>query len=157
MGLCARLRRHGRANSLGSLPVSASEQQRRRRLIQHLQNTSTSGSVPMDSSSNLAPGDSAQQSQMSLAMQQQDDLIDELATGVGRLKNQTQLIGDEANFHVNLLADMESGLDEAHSGLASETRRAAQLREDQSVWRLQLVVAGLSILLVLLILMGLSP
>ena len=59
-------------------------------------------------------------------------------------------------MHVNLLNDMESNLDAAHAGLEGETRRAAQLREDQSVWRLQLTVAGLSVLLVLLILMGLS-
>lgn len=94
--------------------------------------------------------------QMAMAMQQQDDMIDELAVGVGRLRDQTQMIGDEARMHVNLLGDMEANLDSAHQGLESETRRAAQLREDKSVWRLQLTVAGLSVLLVLLILAGLS-
>lgn len=93
---------------------------------------------------------------MQMAMRQQEDLIDELAVGVGRLRDQTQLIGDEARMHVNLLGDMEQNLDIAHEGLEAETRRAERLKEDQSVWRLQLTVAGLSVLLVLLILMGLT-
>jgi hypothetical protein len=52
---------------------------------------------------------------------------------------------------------VKNNLDMAHSGLESETRRAARLREDQSVWRLQLIVAGLFVLLILLIFLGLSP
>ena len=63
-------------------------------------------------------------------------MIDELAVGVGRLRDQTQVIGDEARMHVNLLNDMESNLDAAQVGLDAETRRAAKLKEDQSVWRL---------------------
>jgi hypothetical protein len=66
------------------------------------------------------------------------------------------LIGEEANLHVNLMNDMEQNLDAAYEGLEGETRRAARLKQDQSVWRLQLVVAGECVLLVLLILMGLS-
>lgn len=131
-------------DSLSSLP--ATEVQRRRRLIQHLKQTSvvdtTGGST---------------KSQMQMAMQQQDLLIDDLAVGMGRLKNQTSAIHEEANLHVNLLNDMDTNLDSARDGLEDETRRAARLREDQSVWRLQMIVAALLILLVLLILMGLSP
>ena len=146
--------------SLNTLPIAAAELQRRRRLIQHLQNPS---SVPVGSPGGGGGGaysspsqQPQQQSQMAMAMRQQDDMIDELAMGVSRLKDQTQVIGEEARMHVNLLNDMENNLDAAHAGLEGETRRAAQLREDQSVWRLQLTVAGLSVLLVLLILMGLS-
>ena len=94
---------------------------------------------------------------MALAMSRQDDLLDELAVGVGRLKNQTVSIGEEARMHVNLLNDMENNLDAAQASLDAETRRAARVKEEQSLWRLQLIVAGLFILLVLLILMGLSP
>jgi len=133
-------------SQLNSLPLSAPELQRRRRLIQHLQQSPGGGSMMS------APP----QSQMTMAMKQQDDMIDELAVGVSRLRDQTQVIGDEARMHVNLLNDMETNLDTAHAGLESETRRAAQLREDQSVWRLQLTVAGLAVLFVLLILLGLS-
>ena len=96
------------------------------------------------------------QSTVTLAMQQQDAMIDELAMGVGRLRDQTQVIGDEARLHVTLLNEMETNLDIAHAGLDAETRRAAQLREDQSLWRLQLIVAGLSITFVLLLLLGMS-
>jgi hypothetical protein len=136
------------------------EVQRRRRLIQNLQSTvrnppAVGGGVANPPTS--LPGYVGPQSQMALAMDRQDALIDELAVGVGRLKNQSVAIGEEARMHVNLLGDMESNLDAAQASLDAETRRAARVKEDQSLWRLQLIVAGLFILLVLLILMGLSP
>ena len=147
-------------SQLNSLPVSAAEVQRRRRLIQHLQgDTNTMSGYTPPISSTGSPHSSpvpVMTSQMAMAMRQQDDMIDELAVGVGRLRDQTQLIGEEARMHVNLLGEMENNLDLAHNGLEAETRRAARLKEDQSVWRLQLIVAGLSVLLVLLILLGLS-
>jgi hypothetical protein len=87
---------------------------------------------------------------------QQDEMIDDLAIGVERLKQQSQMIGDEAKLHLNLLGDMENQVDIAQSGLEGETRRADQLRANKSIWRLQLVVVGLSVLLVLLILTGLT-
>eukprot|EP00525_Craspedostauros_australis_P009466 CAMPEP_0198133844 /NCGR_PEP_ID=MMETSP1442-20131203/59776_1 /TAXON_ID= /ORGANISM="Craspedostauros australis, Strain CCMP3328" /LENGTH=214 /DNA_ID=CAMNT_0043794979 /DNA_START=456 /DNA_END=1100 /DNA_ORIENTATION=- len=165
--------------SLGSLPLSLNEFERRRRLVLHLQNPSSSDAVfvktdsnnstndpasmsyqPPGSGNNAAPGGApaaqAPQSRMQVAMQQQDNMIDELAVGMGRLKDQTQMIGDETNLHNRLLNDMETNLDSAHASLDAETRRAAQLREDQSVWRLQLTVAGLFVLFILLVLMGLS-
>jgi hypothetical protein len=137
--------------ALISLPLPAAETQRRRRLIQGLKNPN----VPVGGRGAGAAG-TQQQSLMVQAMRQQDDMIDDLAVGVSRLRDQTQVIGDESRMHVNLLNDMESNLDSAHAGLENETRRAAQLKEDQSVWRLQLTVAGLSVLLVLLILNGIS-
>lgn len=141
--------------SLNSLPISSPELLRRRRLIQNMQSSNHSNNNPHSLGT---PGGSGQATTttMQQALAQQDDMIDELAIGVGRLRDQTQVIGEEARMHVNLLGDMETNLDAAHAGLESETRRAAQLKEDQSVWRLQLTVAGLSVLLVLLILMGLS-
>ncbi len=145
-------------SQLNSLPVSAAEVQRRRRLIQHLQGDSVPGYTPPVTGSGSPHGSPVPMmtSQMAMAMRQQDDMIDELAIGVGRLRDQTQVIGEEARMHVNLLGDMEANLDLAHNGLEAETRRAARLKEDQSVWRLQLIVAGLSVLLVLLTLLGLS-
>lgn len=135
--------------ALDQLPLQPTEIQRRRRLVQHLQQTSGGGAA--------VPQQQQAQTQMQLAMQQQDAMIDELSAGVGRLKHQTHAIHDEAGMHVNLLNQMEDNLDMAQQGLEDETARAARLKEDQSVWRLQLIVAGLSILLVLLILMGISP
>ena len=116
---------------LDSLPPA--ELQRRRRLVQHLLAGST----------------------QQTALQQQDGMIDELAAGMGRLKQQSQMIGEEAKLHMTFLGDMENQADLAHQGLTSETARADQLREQQSVWRLQMVVVGLSVLLVILILKGL--
>ena len=142
---------------LDSLPLQAGEIQRRHRLIHSLQSTVRSPPPAVGGIGAANSGAVGPQSQMALAMGQQDALIDELAVGVGRLKNQTVAIGEEARMHVNLLGDMEENLDAAQASLDAETRRAARVREDQSLWRLQLIVAGLFILLVLLILMGLSP
>lgn len=149
-GLASGLQRLDAA--LDRLPLQPTEIQRRRRLVQHLQQTTT-----RTGGGGGATQQSQAQTQMQLAMQQQDAMIDELAVGVGRLKHQTHAIHEEAGMHVNLLNEMEVNLDSAQQGLEDETRRAARLKEDQSVWRLQLIVAGLSILLVLLILMGITP
>lgn len=145
--------------ALSTLPLPQSQIQRRRRLLQHLRghriesmNANNSGDYRPPSMDGGQP-----QSQMSMAMQQQDAMIDELAVGVGRLRDQTQVIGDEARMHVDLLNNMEQNLDTAHDGLDAETRRAARLKEDRSVWRLQLIVAGLFVLFILLFFMGMSP
>jgi hypothetical protein len=148
-------------HQLDGLGLQPAEVMRRKRLVQHLmQTTSTqqsSGSFGINVSNTNRPTEQPQQySQMSMAMRQQDDLIDELAVGIGRLKHQTISIGEEASMHVNLLNQMEEGLDAAEAGLQAETRRAARLKEDQSVWRLQLILAGEFILLILLIFMGLT-
>ena len=145
--------------SLSTLPLPGSQIQRRRRLLQHLRghriesmNNNNNGDYRPPSTDGGQP-----QSQMAVAMQQQDAMIDELAVGVGRLRDQTQVIGDEARMHVDLLNNMEQNLDTAHDGLDAETRRAARLKEDQSVWKLQLMVAGLFVLFILLFFLGMSP
>lgn len=150
-------------SALSTLPLSSVEIQRRRRLIQHLRMNNTNsqfGTPGSDANSSMSGGGQRQQqsqSHISQAYRQQEDMIDELAVGVSRLKDQTQVIGDEARMHVNLLGEMETNLEAAHSGLDAETKRAAKLKEDQSVWRLQLIVAGESILFILLLFLGLSP
>eukprot|EP00540_Astrosyne_radiata_P019605 CAMPEP_0116835542 /NCGR_PEP_ID=MMETSP0418-20121206/7603_1 /TAXON_ID=1158023 /ORGANISM="Astrosyne radiata, Strain 13vi08-1A" /LENGTH=166 /DNA_ID=CAMNT_0004465221 /DNA_START=89 /DNA_END=589 /DNA_ORIENTATION=- len=118
-------------NSLDGLGLSASEVTRRRRLVQHL----------------LGNGNAA-------AIQQQDDMIDELAVGVGRLKQQSHMIGEEARLHLGLLGDMEEQADRAQTGLAEETRHAETIRDNQSVWRLQLTICVLFTLLIVLVLKG---
>jgi len=90
------------------------------------------------------------------ALRHQDNMIDELATGVSRLKDQTLMINDEANMQNRMLGDMDTDVENARSGLEAETLRAMKLKEDQSVWRLYLIIAGLSILLFLLIINGLG-
>lgn len=135
-------------NTLESnLSLSPSEAGRRRNLLEGL-NAQLSGGG--------GGGGGRGQSSTAAALRQQDDMIDELAVGIGRLKNQTNLIHQEANSHVRLLDEMDNNVDLANQGLEEETRRAMRLREEKSVWRLHLIIVGLSVLLFLLILMGLS-
>lgn len=147
--------------SLSTLPLPNSQIQRRRRLLQHLRghriDNMSNNNGQGDYRPPSADGPQPHQSQMAVAMEQQDAMIDELAVGVGRLRDQTQVIGDEARMHVDLLNDMEGNLDSAYDGLDAETRRAARLKEDSSVWRLQLIVAGMFVLFVLLFFLGMSP
>jgi hypothetical protein len=91
------------------------------------------------------------------ALLQQDEMLDDLAHGVERLKHQSLLIGDEAKLHLNLLGDMENQVDIAQSGLEGETRRADGLRENSiAIWKLQMIVVALAVVLVMLILTGLT-
>mmetsp|Transcript_35919 Transcript_35919/g.50882 ORF Transcript_35919/g.50882 Transcript_35919/m.50882 type:complete len:163 (+) Transcript_35919:35-523(+) len=116
-------------SQLNSLTLPSDELLRRRRLVKGLQNNP--------------------------ALQQQDDLIDELAGGVERLKMQSQMIGDEAKMHLGLLGDMEQNIESAREGLEGETRRAEEIHEGHSIWKLQMYVAGLSVLMVILLIAGL--
>lgn len=135
-------------NSLESnLSLTPAEASRRRNLLEGL-------NVQLSGNSGIVGGRG--ESSTAAALRQQDDMIDELAVGVGRLKTQTGLIHQEANSHVRLLDEMDNNVDLANQGLEEETRRAMRLREEKSVWRLHLIIVGLSVLLFLLILMGLS-
>ena len=76
-------------SQLNGLSLSAPELQRRRRLVQHLQQPP---GTPINSGGAVdAFGSPPPQSQMAMAMRQQDDMIDELAVGVSRLRDQTQV------------------------------------------------------------------
>lgn len=132
------------------LPIEFS---RRRTLLEHMSQQLGGGGKMTPQ-----PSSGAQQyaSATSMALKQQDDMIDELAVGVGRLKHQTHLINDEARAHVNLLSDMDADVERAQSSLIDETRRAQKLKEDNSVWRLYMIIIGLTVLLILLLLLGLS-
>jgi hypothetical protein len=125
--------------------LAPSDRQRRTRLLNHLQQQKqTTSPIILDATQNNA-------------MLQQDAMLDDLATGVERLKHQSLLIGDEAKLHLNLLNDMENNVDFAHSALEGETRRADALRDNGiAIWKLQLIVACLTVLLIMLILTGLT-
>jgi hypothetical protein len=147
-----------------SSSLSSTEIQRRRRLIQHLQQTSIPNhdstlfdTTGANSSVAATQPQQQQQSKMTMALRQQDDMIDQLAVGVNRLKQQTAVIGEEASMHVNLMNDMDTNLDVTYNTIQDQTQRAASIREDQSIWRLQLIVAALSVLLLLEIFLGLTP
>ncbi|KAL3768180.1 hypothetical protein ACHAW5_007914 [Stephanodiscus triporus] len=135
----------------GSNPsLSPAEASRRRTLLDGLR-----GQLASDAIASGGAGGRGESSTVA-ALRRQDDMIDELAVGVGRLKNQTNLIHQEASSHVRLLDEMDANVDMANRGLEDETRRAMRLREERSVWKLHLIIVALSVLLFLLILMGLS-
>lgn len=145
--------------------LASSEIGRRRALVDGLNRqvqeaSSSSGGAGLDAGGGgFGGGGSGQRQTQTLAsnaLQQQDQMIDELATGVGRLKDQTRMINEEAGMHNRLLDEMDSDVEQAHQGILEETRRAEKIREDRSLWRLYMIIAGLSVLLFLLILMGLS-
>ena len=144
----------------GNLALSPAEAARRRSLLDGLR-----GQLASDLATSVAAaplgggggwGGGGGESSTAAALRRQDDMIDELAVGVGRLKNQTNLIHQEASSHVRLLDEIDSNVDLANRGLEEETRRAMRLREEKSVWKLHLIIVALSVLLFLLILMGLS-
>lgn len=120
-------------------------------------NTGYAGSSTMNSShsANSNYGTSGL-TQRTSALAQQDAMIDELALGVGRLKDQSKIIGDEAKYHVSIMNDMENDMAVAQSGFEDETNHAARLKESQSVWRLYMIIFALSLLMLLLILAGIS-
>ena len=147
-------------NLESSMTVSSVEAGRRRGLLDGLRNqlseitgTTAGGGIGIGRQTNY---NNQSSSATAAALRHQDELIDDLAVGVGRLKTQTHMIHDESRAHVHLLNEMDSNVDLANQGLEDETRRAMRLREEKSVWRLHLTIVGWSVLLFLLILMGLS-
>ena len=116
-------------------------------------------------------------------MDAQDDMLDELGSGIGRLHDQALLINDESKvrfeecvndmfhimlmrryltlpvtkqLHVKLLDDMEGGVEAATIGLRAEAKHAEKIREQSSVCKLYVVIAALTGLLVFLLVMGFS-
>jgi hypothetical protein len=138
--------------------LTPSDLQRRSRLVNHLQQQqSQPSSSSLNSNNQYSQTNTAATTAAGAALQQQDEMLDDLANGVERLKHQSLLIGDEAKLHLNLLGDMENHVDIAQSGLEGETRRADHLRQNNtSIWKLQMIVVALAIVLVLLILTGLT-
>ena len=146
--------------------VNSADVQRRIGLIDNLEKQvgsaysarggGTSDLLGMGGNDGGAVGGGGRQTLAAQALRHQDDMIDELANGVSRLKDQTLLINDEANMQNRMLGDMDTDVENARMGLEAETLRAMKLKEDQSVWRLYLIIAGLSLLLFLLIMNGLG-
>ncbi|GMI52776.1 hypothetical protein ScalyP_jg7265 [Parmales sp. scaly parma] len=91
-----------------------------------------------------------------MVMSAQDDMLSELADGVSRLKDQSYMINDESKFHVRLLDDMDVDVEKATAGLRAEARHAQKIRQESSVCKLYIIIAGLTALLCFLIVMGIS-
>lgn len=154
-------------SSLNSMPIDPSDAARRRNLVENLskQVDSPNGNGDADLlgmsnsnfNSNSGNGHGLSSGTVTAqALRHQDELIDELANGVSRLKNQTIMINDETQKQNRMVDNMECDVDTARMGLEAETLRAVKLKEDKSVWRLYLLIAGLSFLLFILVLTGLG-
>mmetsp|Transcript_22882 Transcript_22882/g.52425 ORF Transcript_22882/g.52425 Transcript_22882/m.52425 type:complete len:225 (-) Transcript_22882:211-885(-) len=120
---------------------------------QNLFSTSNSSSQKC---SNPALGGAQQQQLQSSSLAMQEDMLNELAAGVGRLKNQSQMIGEESRMHVRLLNEMDVDVDRATVGFEDEAKHAEQARQQTSVKKLYSIIAGLSILLLFLLSVGFS-
>lgn len=114
------------------------------------------GSAAGDSTAGGGGGYGNQRMTATHALRQQDEMLADLSTGVGRLKDQTYAIHDETRLHNRLLDEMEGDVDLARMGMEEGALRAAKVKEERNLWRLYMIIAGLSVLLFLLILMGLS-
>jgi len=151
--------------------VAPAEIGRRRALVEGLRGQ-VGGSVgggggggPVDLLSSPNPGSAAgdgyggsaqRMTTATHALRQQDNMLADLSTGVSRLRDQTYAIHDETRLHNRLLDDMEGDVDLARQGMEEGALRAAKVKEERNLWRLYMIIAGLSVLLFLLILMGLS-
>jgi hypothetical protein len=89
-------------------------------------------------------------------MSVQDEMLDQLGSGVSRLHNQAMLINEESTLHVNLLHEMDEDVESATMGLRQEAKHAERIREQSSVCKLYMIIAGETVLLVFLIIMGFS-
>eukprot|EP00559_Dactyliosolen_fragilissimus_P006841 CAMPEP_0184871078 /NCGR_PEP_ID=MMETSP0580-20130426/39848_1 /TAXON_ID=1118495 /ORGANISM="Dactyliosolen fragilissimus" /LENGTH=182 /DNA_ID=CAMNT_0027373555 /DNA_START=66 /DNA_END=611 /DNA_ORIENTATION=- len=137
-------RLHSRLDSMElSGQIDSSDNARRKALVVSLvnqvgnQNTTGQGGGDTDLLGLSEGGSGGNRNNLSAsarALRDQDVLIDELASGVGRLKDQTLLINDEANMQNRMLDTMEGDVEAARSGFEAETLRAMKLKEDKSVW-----------------------
>jgi len=85
----------------------------------------------------------------------QDDILNDIGTGVGRLHAQAQDMHSESLMHERLLDNMEGNIDLAVVSLAAEARRAAKVREKVFSFRLYVcLVLEVVILVLLLLIMG---
>lgn len=85
----------------------------------------------------------------------QDDMLNDIGTGVGRLHAQAQDMHSESLMHERLLDNMEGNIDLAVVSLAAEARRAAKVREKVFAFRLYVcLVLEVVILVMLLLIMG---
>lgn len=147
----------GQLNVTLSRMIPPAEVSRRRILVENLSRQISGGNNDVDllgygNTTSGAPP--AQQSRAVQALQRQDDMIDELAGGVARLKDQTILIHEETGLHNRLIGEMTDDVELAHNTIEAETARALKLKEDRSVWRLYLAIFGLTFLLLWLVVTG---
>lgn len=82
----------------------------------------------------------------------QDEMLQDIERGVGRLLDQAGTIKEEAREQTSLMGGLEARVDEAARGLESETERARQMRlKVQLCWMYGAISAELILLLLLII------
>lgn len=87
-------------------------------------------------------------------MRLQDDMINEIGTGVGRLHGKALIIGEEAKAHVRLLDDLDSNVEIASAALQAEAKHAAEIKEKGKVCYMYICVAVECAVLLLLIILA---
>jgi len=85
-------------------------------------------------------------------MHQQDVMIDNLSKGISTLKNQTHTIYDESKEHTRFLDNMLYDAENRNLDFEEETLKASKLKDKQNLWRLYMVIVGLSFFFIFLVL-----
>jgi hypothetical protein len=87
-------------------------------------------------------------------MKLQDDMLNEIGTGVGRLHGKALIIGEEAKAHVRLLDDLDSNVEIASAALQAEAKHAAEIKEKGKVCYMYICIAVECAVLLLLIILA---
>mmetsp|Transcript_23822 Transcript_23822/g.43159 ORF Transcript_23822/g.43159 Transcript_23822/m.43159 type:complete len:211 (-) Transcript_23822:514-1146(-) len=145
--------------------MSPAEFSRRRTLLEGLKgqlSSTTEGGMSVYAASSAVggggggggPGRSS--SGVFATLRQQDDMIDGLAEGVDGIKKRTKSINEQVYSQIGMVDEIDENIELAKQELEDVTRRSVRFRKEnrKSVWRLHLMIVGLSVLLFLLILLG---
>lgn len=89
-------------------------------------------------------------------MKLQDDMLNEIGTGVGRLHGKALIIGEEAKAHVRLLDDLDSNVEIASAALQAEAKHAAEIKEKGKVCYMYICIAVECAVLLLLIILAIQ-
>mmetsp|Transcript_12829 Transcript_12829/g.15328 ORF Transcript_12829/g.15328 Transcript_12829/m.15328 type:complete len:95 (+) Transcript_12829:98-382(+) len=89
-------------------------------------------------------------------VQEQDDLLDSLARGVGKLHQSSVTINEESQLHTRLLNNMDADIDGTITGLKQETKYAEKVRKESGVCNYYIAIFILVALMIFLIVIGTS-
>ena len=148
------------SNSPMQYEIAASEVARRETLLANIKtltsNLSSKGGVLAGKptspySSNTGSGGQVQT--QAEIMRLQDDMVNEIGSGVDRLRGKALVIGEEAKAHVRLLDDLDSNVEIASAALRDEARHAAEVQEKGKVCYMYICIGvECAVLLLLLVL-----
>ena len=87
-------------------------------------------------------------------MRLQDDMVDEIGAGLGRLHGKALLINEEARAHVRLLDDLDTNVEIASAALHTEALHAAEIKEKGKVCYMYICIFVECVVLLLLIILA---